>query len=51
VTVSSDDPAAAHDFPAWCRMRRATLIETEGPDENGVSIYRIRLADNTGSGA
>jgi tRNA 2-thiouridine synthesizing protein A len=45
VTVSSDDPAAAHDIPAWCRMRRATLIETQGPDENGVSTYRIRLAD------
>jgi tRNA 2-thiouridine synthesizing protein A len=44
VTVLSDDPAAAHDIPAWCRMRSATLVEVEGPDASGVWTYRIQLA-------
>ncbi len=33
VEVCADDPAAATDIPAWCRMRGAELLvadETEG---------------------
>ncbi len=26
VTVLSDDPAAATDIPAWCRMRNQELV-------------------------
>jgi tRNA 2-thiouridine synthesizing protein A len=28
VEVLSDDPAAAHDIPAWCRGRGHELLET-----------------------
>ncbi len=49
VTVLSDDPAAAHDIPAWCRMRDATLVSTEGPDASGVWTYRIQLAGSVTS--
>ncbi|MFL6288737.1 MAG: sulfurtransferase TusA family protein [Actinomycetes bacterium] len=27
VTVLADDPAAATDIPAWCRMRSQDLVE------------------------
>jgi tRNA 2-thiouridine synthesizing protein A len=50
VLVQSDDPAAAHDIPAWCRMRRATLIAVDGPDDSGVSTYRIALAGEPRTG-
>lgn len=50
VTVQCDDPAAAHDIPAWCRMRRATLIAVDGPDDSGVSTYRIALASKPQTG-
>lgn len=29
VEVLSDDPAAAFDIPAWCRLRGHELLETE----------------------
>ena len=40
VDVLSDDPAAALDIPAWCRMRRQEYV---GATErvNG-SAYRVR---------
>jgi tRNA 2-thiouridine synthesizing protein A len=28
VTVLADDPAAATDIPAWCRMRSQELVST-----------------------
>jgi tRNA 2-thiouridine synthesizing protein A len=30
VTVLADDPAAAVDIPAWCRMRSQELVEASG---------------------
>ena len=30
VTVLADDPAAAVDIPAWCRMRSQELVEATG---------------------
>jgi tRNA 2-thiouridine synthesizing protein A len=30
VTVLADDPAAAVDIPAWCRMRAQELVEAAG---------------------
>jgi tRNA 2-thiouridine synthesizing protein A len=30
VTVLADDPAAAVDIPAWCRMRSQELVEAAG---------------------
>ncbi|MDQ1689434.1 MAG: tRNA 2-thiouridine synthesizing protein [Frankiaceae bacterium] len=29
VTLLADDPAAAHDVPAWCRMRGQHLVTAE----------------------
>jgi tRNA 2-thiouridine synthesizing protein A len=29
VTVLADDPAAATDIPAWCRMRSHELVRAE----------------------
>ena len=28
ITVLADDPAAATDIPAWCRMRGQELVST-----------------------
>jgi tRNA 2-thiouridine synthesizing protein A len=30
VRVVADDPAAANDIPAWCRMRGHTFVATDG---------------------
>ncbi|WP_432995722.1 sulfurtransferase TusA family protein [Dactylosporangium sp. CA-233914] len=30
IAVLADDPAAAVDIPAWCRMRDHTFVSTEG---------------------
>ncbi|MEV8372367.1 sulfurtransferase TusA family protein [Kribbella sp. NPDC056861] len=29
ITVLADDPAAATDIPAWCRMRAQELVSAE----------------------
>jgi tRNA 2-thiouridine synthesizing protein A len=38
VTVLADDPAAATDIPAWCRMRSQDLLSA---DENTYVIRRV----------
>lgn len=41
ISVLADDPAAAVDVPAWCRMRGQEFLGVEEiPD--GVRRYRIR---------
>jgi tRNA 2-thiouridine synthesizing protein A len=40
VEVLADDAAAAHDIPAWCRMR-GQRFEGAG-EEGGVPLYRVR---------
>lgn len=40
VEVLADDAAAAHDIPAWCRMRGQRLEEVV--EEDGVPLYRVR---------
>ena len=30
VELQADDPAAAVDVPAWCRMRKQELVSAEG---------------------
>ena len=37
VEVLSDDPAARHDVPAWCRMRRQQYL---GATERGQLVRR-----------
>jgi tRNA 2-thiouridine synthesizing protein A len=31
ITVLADDPAAATDIPAWCRLRNQELVSAEAP--------------------
>jgi tRNA 2-thiouridine synthesizing protein A len=40
VTVIADDPAAANDIAAWCRMRGHELAGTSVVD--GVPAYDVR---------
>ena len=32
LTVLADDPAAANDIPAWCRLRGQEYLGPTGPD-------------------
>lgn len=39
--VASDDPAARHDVPAWCRLREQEYAgEETAPD--GVPVYLVK---------
>ncbi len=40
--VLADDPAAATDIPAWCRMRGAELLSAR--PEDGATRYLVRVA-------
>ena len=40
VAVASTDAAAAHDIPAWCRMREQEYVGAE-PAEDGVPRYLV----------
>jgi tRNA 2-thiouridine synthesizing protein A len=44
VEVLADDPAAATDIPAWCRMRGHTYLGSRGPDDSGVTTYTVRVS-------
>jgi TusA-related sulfurtransferase len=39
--VLADDPAAASDLAAWCRMRGQQLVDQAGLDSGGTA-YRVR---------
>lgn len=41
VTVLADDPAAAADIPAWCRLRAHEYLGTGDPVD-GVAAYQVR---------
>jgi len=41
IAVAADDVAAAHDVPAWCRMRGQEYVGSDlAPD--GVARYLVR---------
>jgi len=40
LTVLADDPAAATDIAAWCRMRDHELVSTT--DEGDATAYDVR---------
>jgi TusA-related sulfurtransferase len=42
ITLIADDPAAASDVAAWCRMRGQTYEGSEPVDERAVA-YRVRI--------
>ena len=39
IRVRADDPAAANDIPAWCRMREQEYLGS--PEENAFDVRRI----------
>ena len=41
IAVVSDDPAAATDIPAWCRMRAQEFVG-ELPQPGGATSYLVR---------
>ncbi|MBD0292288.1 MAG: sulfurtransferase TusA family protein [Jiangellaceae bacterium] len=43
VAVVSDDPAAAVDVPAWCRLRVHEYVG-QGQSVDGVPSYLVRRA-------
>lgn len=44
LAVLADDPAAASDIAAWCRMREHELVETtDEPDGLGTAYVVRRL--------
>jgi TusA-related sulfurtransferase len=42
IILVADDPAAAADVAAWCRMRGQTYVGSEPVDESAVA-YRVRI--------
>jgi len=48
IAVLSDDPAAQHDIPAWCRLKGAQFLgEQPAPDGGAGSLYLVRSASTT----
>lgn len=41
ITVEADDPAAAYDVPAWCRMRGQEYVG-ESVAADGTAAYTVR---------
>jgi TusA-related sulfurtransferase len=41
LAVVADDPAAAYDVPAWCRMREQEYVGADLADD-GVPRYLVR---------
>jgi TusA-related sulfurtransferase len=41
IEVLADDPAAASDIPAWCRLRGQAYLGV-APDRDGTPVYRVR---------
>lgn len=44
VTVLATDPAAAHDIPAWCRMRGHRYLGAQ--DGEGHTAHRVGVRPN-----
>jgi tRNA 2-thiouridine synthesizing protein A len=47
IAVVAEDPAAAHDIPAWCRMRSQEYVGADTAAD-GVARYLVRRV-STGS--
>ena len=41
VVVLADDPAAAVDIAAWCRMKEQEYVGADTADD-GTPVYRVR---------
>ena len=46
IAVLSDDPAARHDIPAWCRLKgHAYVGEEPPPDGDAGSSYIVKIRE------
>jgi tRNA 2-thiouridine synthesizing protein A len=44
IGVLADDPAAAYDIPAWCRLKGFTFVGDEPPPDEGAGrAYLVAL--------
>ncbi len=44
IGVLADDPAAAYDIPAWCRLKGFTFVGSEPPPDEGAGrAYLVAL--------
>lgn len=41
VVVLATDPAAAHDIPAWCRMRGHTFVDARDGGDHTVYVVDV----------
>ena len=41
VTLLATDPAAAHDVPAWCRMRGQRLVEARAEGDHTAYVVEL----------
>lgn len=41
VTVLATDPAAAHDVPAWCRMRGHRFVEARAEADHTAYVVEV----------
>ncbi|GAB3870666.1 sulfurtransferase TusA family protein [Terrabacter terrigena] len=41
VTVLATDPAAAHDIPAWCRMRGQRFVEARAEADHTAYVVEL----------
>jgi TusA-related sulfurtransferase len=45
IAVISDDPAAEHDIPAWCRLKGASFLgQYPAPDGGAGAAFLVRSA-------
>jgi TusA-related sulfurtransferase len=44
VTVLATDPAAAHDIPAWCRMRGQRFVEARPQGDHTAYVVEVLSA-------
>lgn len=50
VILLADDPAAAYDVPAWCRMTGGELLASGHDEGADSSSYEVRLPGAPSSG-
>ena len=50
VTVLATDPAAAHDIPAWCRMRGQRFVEARAEADHTAYVVEVVRPSTTEAG-
>lgn len=44
IGITTDDPAALNDIPAWARLQNATVMSQESADESGSTRFVVQLS-------